>query len=90
MHDRIRLLLSAAGIAAVTLLASGHPLPFGHAETQAKAPVAAEAQAVGLAPVSAQIPVISEAPKSEAPKVQEPEIRVPRIRRTAGADLTEA
>jgi hypothetical protein len=85
MHDRIRLLLSAAGIAVVTLLASGRPLPFSHAGTQAKAPISAAAQATGLAPVSAEIPVIS-----EAPKLQEPELRVPRIRRTAGADVTQA
>ena len=84
MHDRIRLLLSAAGIAAVTLLASGRPLPFS-AAGQDKTPIAAAVQATRAAPVSAQIPVVS-----QAPKVQEPEIRVPRIRRTAGADLTEA
>jgi len=84
MHDRIRLLLSAAGIAAVTLLASGRPLPFVDAAAQAKAP-AADVQATRPAPAAAEIPVMS-----QAPKFQRPEIRVPRIRRTAGADVTEA
>jgi len=87
MHDRIRLALSAAGIAAVTLLASGHPLPsiaIGHAEQApaVTAPVVA-AEAVKVAPVSDEIPVA-------APKAEQPEFHAPRIRRTAGADLTQA
>lgn len=84
MHDRIRLALAAVGIAAVTLLASGHAIPFpntsGHSPAQAS-----HAAQTTPAPVAAEITVIS-----EAPKVETPAIRAPRIRRTAGADVTAA
>jgi hypothetical protein len=85
MHDRIRLALSAAGIAAVTLLASGHPIAFMHPGAPAKAALAGAAQAPGVAAVSAQLPDVS-----PAPEVRQPEIRLPPIRRAPGADLNKA
>lgn len=94
MHDRIRLALSAAGIALVTLAASGAPIPFLKAHAPAeRAPIAAivvEAPKATAQLRTAAAPAHRNQAGADLPEFLHLDIRAPRIRRTAGDELTTA